>query len=151
MNVHELPAYEAFSNTKLEALRVAAAVGAILPLTVNGEDRQMILPGGFQYQQLAGANGFLLARLLAPAGHSCTSLRGMMGAYSPRFSVPQAVRVEVQIGELLWWQQTQGEAYRLMRIGDCADLAPHEEHSYRVIADCQLYSIFTPALADAIE
>lgn len=146
-----LPAYESFIETKMEALRVAAAGGALLSLSINGEDKAMVLPGGFQYQPLPNAHGFLLARLLAPSGHSCTSLRGMCGAHSPKFSVPQSVCCEVQMGELLWWQQTQGEAYRLLKPGDRADLAPHEEHSYHVVADCQLYSIFTPALADAID
>lgn len=143
-----LPAYAGFAAAKTEALRVAAAVGAVLPLTVNGVPCPLVLHGGFQFHPLPAANGFMLARLLAPAGHSCTQLRGVCGAHSPRFSTSQAVRCELQVGELLWWQQSLGEAYRLLRAGDVVELAPGEEHSYHVVADCQLYSIFTPALDD---
>jgi hypothetical protein len=146
-----LPAYAQFAAAKLEALRVAAGVGALLPLTVNGESVPMVLGGGFQFHPLNKLGGFMLARLLSPVGHSCTQLRGVTGAHSPRLSVPQAVRVEVQVGELLWWQQSQGEAFRLLTPGDVAELAPNEVHSYHVVADCQLYSIFTPALDDAPE
>jgi hypothetical protein len=145
-----LPAYADFALAKTEALRVAAAVSALLPLTVNGKHCPLVLHGGFQFHPLPQANGFLLARLLAPAGHSCTQLRGVCGAHSPRFATTQAIRCELQTGELLWWQESQGEAYRLMRAGDVAELAPGEEHCYHVIADCQLYSIFTPALADVV-
>lgn len=144
-----LPAYADFAATKLEALRVAAATDALLPLLVDGAHKPLVLSGGFQYHPLPGAHGFMLARLLAPAGHSCTQLRGVCGAHSPRFAVPQAVRCELQIGELLWWQESQGEAYRLLQPGAVAELAPGEVHSYHVVADCQLYNIFSPALPDA--
>lgn len=144
-----LPAYARFAAAKTEALRVAAAVSAVLPLTVNGEVMPIVLDGGFQFHPLPKASGFMLARLLAPAGHSCTVLRGVVGAHSPRFSVWQAVRCELQLGELLWWQASQGEALRLLQPGDVAELAPNEAHSYHVVADCQLYSIFTPSLEDA--
>jgi hypothetical protein len=143
-----LPAYANFAAAKTEALRVAAAVRAVMPLVVNGEPMPLVLPGGFQFHPLPRANGFFLARLLSPPGHSCTQMRGVCGAHSPRLSVMQAVRCELQVGELLWWQESQGEAQRLLRAGDVAELAPHEEHSYHVVADFQLYSIFTPALDD---
>lgn len=144
-----LPAYAEFALAKTAALRAAAAVSAVLPLTINGEQMPVVLGGGFQFHPLPKASGFFLARLLAPAGHSCTVLRGVAGAHSPRFSVWQSVRCELQVGELLWWQQAQGEALRLLRAGDIAELAPNESHSYHVVADCQLYSIFTPSLEDA--
>lgn len=144
-----LTAYADFAITKQEALRLAAATCALLPLMVDGEARPLILASGFQYHPLPNAHGFMLARLLAPPGHSCTQLRGVCGAHSPRFATSQRVRCELQIGELLWWQESQGEAYRLLRPGDIAELAPGETHSYHVVADCQLYNIFTPALDDA--
>jgi hypothetical protein len=146
-----LPAYAQFAAAKTEALRVAAAVCAVLPLTINGDPMPLVLNGGFQFHPLPKADGFMLARLLSPIGHSCTQLRGVSGAHSPRFSVVQAVRCELQAGELLWWQEAQGEALRLLRPGDVAELAPNESHSYHVVADCQMYCIFTPALDDAPE
>jgi hypothetical protein len=123
-------------------------------LLANGEAVCVRIPATFQFTPLTQAPGFELARLLAPAGHSATLLRGIDGAHSPRFATAQAVRLEVLAGALLWWQEAQGpkgdpNSYRRLDVGDITELGPDEQHSYVALSPCLTYNLFTPALEEA--
>lgn len=127
----------------------------LLPLLADGHVVPLVLRNDFQFAPLPEAPGFELARLLAPAGHSATLLRGAEYAHSAAFAAPQAVRVEVLAGALLWWQASWGaraapDAYRRLAVGSITSLAPGEEHSYLCLVPCLTYNLFTPAIDDVL-
>jgi quercetin dioxygenase-like cupin family protein len=122
----------------------------LLDVATNGRSTPLILRTDFQFAPLPEAPGFELARLLSPDGFSATLLRGQDGAHSPRFATPHAVRVEVLVGSLYWWQESLGEpgepdAHRKLTRGDVIHLAPNEPHTYRALSMCLTYNVFSPA------
>ena len=123
---------------------------SVSDMRINGVASFLELGTTFQFAPLAGTDGFLLTALMAPAGHSATLLRGKQGAVAECISVPEAIRVEVQLGSLLLWQASNGprerpSCHRLINVGDVIHLASHETHSYVCLEDCLTYNFITPA------
>lgn len=127
----------------------------LLELTTNGQPAPLVLPATFQFEHLPDAPGFELARLLSPTGYSATLMRGEIGAHSPVFAAPQAVRIEVLAGRLRWWQRSNGEqdcneSYQVLERGAVVNLSPGEEHTYRSLSACLTYNLFSPAVPEAV-
>ena len=125
---------------------------SVSTLFIEGRATVMELGSTFQFAPLAGTVGFELAALPAPAGHSATLLRGPAGAVAGCLAVPQAIRVEVQAGLILFWQASAGareqaSAHRQLRAGDVVHLGPGETHCYTCLQDCQTYNFNTPAFS----
>ena len=131
-----------------QALLDALLEPALLAVRLDGVPSPETVPADVFFHPMTGLDGMELAHLLAPAGHSAMLVRGQLGAHSPRGSitVPQAVRLHVQSGALLWWQHAWGEDPRRLEAGDTAELRRGEPHGFLVLEDCLLYNLFTPAL-----
>jgi hypothetical protein len=129
-------------RTHLEQLR------GTVPLTVGGEP----VPHSFDgfamrpVMGIAGLDNAEMAVLPAPPGQSITLLRCPVGACCQDVSVPQALRVLMVRGALLWWQESLPEPIRL-EAGEEVNLAPGELHSFTALSDETLnYNFFTPSL-----
>lgn len=89
-----------------------------------------------------------------PETATCTKIivGGLAGAHSARVRVPPAVRLRLNEGALLWWQESFGydEASmpRRRRVQAPCDLQllPDELHSFVALEDFLSYNTFTPAL-----
>lgn len=89
-----------------------------------------------------------------PEAPTCTRIivGGVVGAHSARIRVPPTVRLRLNEGALLWWQESfgydeEGQPRRQRVDAPCdLHLAPNELHSFVVLEDFLTYNTFSPAL-----
>ena len=88
-----------------------------------------------------------------PETATCTRVisGGIVGAHSTRVRVSPTVRLRLNEGALLWWQESfgydAGEPRRIRVEAPCdLHLVANELHSFVALDDFLIYSTFTPAL-----
>lgn len=119
---------------------------SLLTLTLGTERVPQWLPNDLFFHPLRGIDELLVARLLAPAGHSALLVQGRVGVHQERMSVPQQVRLHVLAGAMLYWKKGWGPEPRRVAAGDTIELDPGEEHSFVILEDLLNYAFFTPGL-----
>ena len=121
---------------------------APVPLRVPSADMEAI-PGidGVWWLQLPCAY---------PEAPTCTRLivGGLAGAICPLAQVPQAVRLHLFEGSLLWWQHSFGRnaegerRYHRYEKNDTWELVEEEPHGFIAATDFLCYNTFSPFFTD---
>lgn len=148
---------------RTEALALAAGIrreladlGGRLLLTLGQAPAVAVVIPTAHMAPVPGIDGLWWLQLPCayPETASCTKIivGGLAGSQSERVQVAPAVRLRLNEGVLLWWQESFGcdEAGQPLRrrVVAPADLhlAPNELHSFLVLEDYLAYSTFSPAL-----
>lgn len=125
-------------------LRLSLGTAAAVPLRVPSAVMEPI-PGmeGLYWLQLPCAH---------PEAPDCTRLMvgGLAGSICPLAQVPNAVRLHLNEGSLMWWQRSFGHdeagerVYRRYDKGDSWEIEKEEPHGFVAATDFLCYSCFSP-------
>ena len=91
-----------------------------------------------------------------PEAPDCTRLMvgGLAGAICPLAQVPNAVRLHLNEGSLLWWQRAFGyneagdRVYQRYNKGDDWEIEADEPHGFVAATDFLCYNCFSPFFTD---
>lgn len=154
-NLPESSTSERLSRIAGEQRAVREHLGSLGTLrldSASGHSEQLVLAGG--WQAVEGAPGLWMRPLLPPPSvETCSDYfetRAAYGASSQDASVPQASRLLVLSGALLWWQPALGNDPVRLGPGDAAELAPNEKHSYTALEETWCLVRLTPRLCDEL-
>ena len=145
-------------NLTLDAKKELTDLGGVLRLSLGAGPAVPLRVPTATMDHVPGLDGIWWLQLPCahPEAPGCTRMivGGIVGAICPLAQVPQAVRLHLLEGELLWWQHRQGRdaagerIYRRIVKNDTWELAEQEDHGFVAVTDFIAYNCFSPFLTD---
>ena len=116
-----------------------------MEMVVNDVPVRLPTTGGWGFVGVEGCPGLQMCTL-EDAGTSCVwegLVRGKAGTCAnSTHSVPQAVRINILEGAILWWQDSAGELPSRYNAGDTITLAAGERHRFTILEDYLSHNTF---------